>query len=185
MPLTRNSETMSQGKTANWVTQAADALESAGVDLVAHIPDTKMAPLITETEEREAFETVLVTREEEAVGVLSGAWVGGRRGALLCQSSGLANTFNALASLAVPARIPFVGIATRRGDLGEFNLAQVPAGYSMPELLDNVGIRNHSLEDPDRVGQKVQMAAESAFSTETPYVLLLETTVTGYKKEAE
>jgi sulfopyruvate decarboxylase alpha subunit len=176
---------MTRGETTNWVTQAADALEAAGVDLVAHIPDTKMAPLITEAEERDSFETVLVTREEEAVGVLSGAWVGGRRGVLLCQSSGLANTFNAFASLAVPARIPFVGIATRRGDLGEFNLAQVPAGYSMPDLLDDMGVRNHSLDEADRVGEKVQMAAESAFSTETPYVLLLESTVTGYKKEAE
>ena len=168
-----------------WVSQAVDALEETEIEVVAHLPDSKMAPLIEAVKEDDAFETVLVTREEEAVGVVSGAWLGGRRGALLCQSSGLANTFNALASLSVPARIPFLCIATRRGDLGEFNLAQVPAGYGMPKLLDDVGIRNHSIDAPAEVGERIGMAAQTAFATETPYVVLLESTVTGYKDEAK
>ena len=79
-----------------WSEDAAEALADAGVDLVAYLPDSKMDALISEVVEDDRFETVLVSREEEAVGVLVGAWVGGDRGALLCQSSGLANTFNAI-----------------------------------------------------------------------------------------
>ena len=131
------------------------------------------------------LESVLVTREEEAVGVLSGAWLGGRRGGLICQSSGLANTFNALASLSMPARIPFLGIVTRRGDLGEFNLAQVPAGYNLPRILDSMGIRNRTLGPGDDIEQVVSMAGMSAFETQTPYILLVDSTVTGYKSEGE
>lgn len=169
----------------DWNKQALEALKRTDIEVVAYLPDTKLSPLIEAAEADGDLETVLVTREEAAVGVLSGAWLGGNRGALLCQSSGLANTFNALASLSMPARIPFVAIATRRGDLGEFNLAQVTSGYNMPELLDDVEVRNHCIHDEEVVGDRVQMAAESAFATETPYVVLLETSVTGYKEEAK
>ena len=165
----------------DWAEAAVDGLEHAGVDLVVHLPDSAVDPLMAASD---GLETTLVSREEEAVGVLCGAWLGGRRGALVCQSSGLATAFNALGSLAVPARVPFVGLVSRRGDLGEFNLAQVPAGYGMPEALDAMGVRNHVVDRPGDVGRRTRMAAESAFSTRTPYVLLLDATVTGYKSEA-
>ncbi len=168
-----------------WIEHAINGLKRTDIEMIAYLPDTVMSPLVEAAEEDDAFETVLVTREEAAVGVLSGAWLGGKRGALLCQSSGLANTFNALSSLSVPARLPFLGIVTRRGDLGEFNLAQVSSGYNMPKLLDDVNIRNHSLYETEHVEERVQMAAETAFSTETPYVLFMETTITGYKEESK
>ena len=167
----------------DWTDRIVDALKRTDVELVAYLPDTPLEPLLDAVEDDDAFETVLVAREEEAVGVLAGAWLGGTRGALVCQSSGLANSFNALGSLVVPARIPFLGVVTRRGDLGEFNLAQVPAGYNLDALLDDVGVRNHAVADADVVGDRVRMAAESAFATETPYVVLLESTVAGYKAE--
>lgn len=166
-----------------WSDDAADALADAGVDLVAYLPDTKMDALISEVEDDDRFDTVLVGREEEAVGVLVGAWIGGQQGALLCQSSGLANTFNAIGSLSVPARVPFLGVVTRRGNLGEFNIAQVPAGYNMDRLLDDVGVRNTVVTDTEDVRETVTLAGRTAFSTQSPYVVLLEQTVTGYKDE--
>lgn len=166
-----------------WFEDAAAAVHDLDVDVTAYLPDTMVAPM-ADAVERDT-RVVRVVREEAAIGVLAGAWVGGDRGVLVCQSSGLANCFNALASLAVPARLPFLAVVTRRGDLGEFNLAQVPGGYNMPDLLDDVGVRNRVVEDPDRVGETVRMAGETAFSTRTPYVVLLDSTVTGYKEESE
>jgi sulfopyruvate decarboxylase alpha subunit len=167
-----------------WSEDAAEALADADIDLIAYLPDSKMDALIGEVVDDDRFETVLVSREEEAVGVLVGAWVGGNRGALLCQSSGLANTFNAIGSLSVPARVPFLGVVTRRGNLGEFNIAQVPAGYNMDELLDTIGVRNSVVTDPKNIREMVTLAGETAFSTQSPYVILLEQTVTGRKSEA-
>ena len=165
------------------VVMARGWMAETGVDVAAYLPDTMVAPL-ADAVERET-RLVRVVREEAAVGVLAGAWIGGSDGVLICQSSGLANCFNALASLSVPARLPFLAVVTRRGDLGEFNLAQVPGGYNMPDLLDDVGVRNRVVEDPDRVAETVRMAGETAFSTRTPYVVLLDSTVTGYKEESE
>lgn len=166
-----------------WSEDAAEALADAGVKLVAYLPDSKMDALIDEVVEDDRFDAVLVSREEEAIGVLVGAWVGGTRGALLCQSSGLANTFNAIGSLSVPARVPFLGVVTRRGNLGEFNIAQVPAGYNMDKLLDDVGVRNTVVTDQEALRETVTLAGESAFSTQSPYVVLLEQTITGRKME--
>jgi sulfopyruvate decarboxylase alpha subunit len=167
----------------DWETAALSSLEANDVDTVACLPDTVISSLIAGAKDDDFFSVVEVTREEQAVGVASGAWLGHSRAAVLCQSSGLATTINALASLSKPARIPFVGLVTRRGDLGEFNLAQVPFGYSMPEILDELGIRNHAVDDPDDVARLVDMAAKTAFATEEPYILLLESRLTGAKDE--
>ena len=167
----------------SWESDAASALTANDVETIAYLPDSAAAPLVERVRDDDAFEVALVNREEEGVGVASGAWLGGQRGALICQSSGLATAINALASLNKPARIPFLGIVTRRGDLGEFNLAQVPAGYGMSRVLDAIGVRNYTVERASELRERVDLAAKTAFSTEEPYVLLLDATVTGAKDE--
>ena len=167
----------------DWIEQTRSALRRSGIEFVAYLPDTPLQPLLDDLEDDPAVQTVLVTREEEAVGVVSGAWLNGERAAILCQSSGLANSFNAIGSLSVPARIPFLCITNRRGNLGEFNLAQVPAGYGMETMLDGVGVRHCTIDDDADLERRLVMAAQTAFSTETPYVVLLEATVAGYKAE--
>lgn len=165
-----------------WHDKTLRALHDQDVEVVSTLPDSVVGPLVDEVEADDRFETVPVAREEEAPAILGGAWLGGRRGALICQTSGLANTFNALGSLNKPWGLPFVGIVSRRGGLGEHNLAQVPAGYGMPDLLDTLGIRNGPLEATSDVEQVVSMAIETAFATEEPYILFAEPTLTGGKE---
>lgn len=169
--------------TNSWEDRIVTGLKRNGVTFIAYLPDTPLSSLIETIERDDELTAVRVSREEEAVGILSGAWLGHSRGALLCQSSGLATAVNALGSLSKPARIPFVGLVTRRGNLGEFNLAQVPFGYNMPQILDTMGIRNESISDLKTVEQYVDLASKTAFSTEEPYMLLLESTVLGVKDE--
>jgi sulfopyruvate decarboxylase alpha subunit len=164
-----------------WEEEIISAFNANDIEVVAYLPDTVLWPLIQLTIEDDAFETVCVSREEAAIGVLSGAWLGGKRGALLCQTSGLANAINGLGSLNKPWGIPFVGVVSRRGDLAEHNLAQVPAGYGMPDILDAIGVRHHSLTNASDVEGVLNMAAQTAYSTEDPYVTFAENTLTGGK----
>jgi len=168
----------------DWERAVVEGLLDAGVDLVAQLPDGALGPVVERVEEA-GVETLRVEREESAVAAAATTWVAGDRGAVVCQSSGLANSLNALGSLAVPARLPFLGVVSRRGNLGEFNIAQVPAGYGLPGMLDEMNVRNATLDPADDIGETVRLAAETAFSTRTPYVLFLETTVTGYGQEAQ
>jgi len=163
-----------------WQDAVIDGLHRGGIDLVAYLPDSVLGPLIEQIDESD-ITTVRVAREEAAVGLLAGAWLGGQRGALLCQSSGLANCFNALGSLSVPGGLPFIGLVSRRGDLGDHNRAQVPAGYAMPRLLNEVGVRNRLLDGAGDLSETIDLAAETAFSVNDPYVILLDRTLTGGK----
>lgn len=166
-----------------WESDVVDALAANGVTTVAYLPDSAVSSLIDRIEDDDRFGTVRLSREEEGVGVLAGTWFGHGRGALICQSSGLATTINALASLSVPARVPMLALVTRRGDLDEFNVAQIPFGYGLEDVLDAIRVRHTSIEDPGEAGRRVGMAVRSAFSTQEPYAVLLESTLTGAKDE--
>lgn len=168
---------------ASWEEQTIAALKANDVELIAYLPDGALADLITRINHDDAFTTVNVEREEAGVGVLSGAWLGHSRGALLCQSSGLATTINALASLSKPARIPFLGLVSQRGGLGEFNLAQVPFGYNLGAVLDTMGFRNETINDPAVAETATDLAAKTAFATEEPYFLIVPAMLTGAKDE--
>jgi sulfopyruvate decarboxylase alpha subunit len=157
----------------HWHDAVVKAFDEQNVEVVAYLPDSVLGPLIKRLE-TESFDTVRVSREESAIGVLAGAWLGGRRGALVCQTSGLANTFNAMGSFTEPWGIPFVGLVTHRGGLGEHNLAQIPAGYNMPGLLDALGVRNQQLDPALDVMTQISRATESAFATEDAFILLMD-----------
>lgn len=164
-----------------WDESVVESLRKRDVEVVAYLPDTVLDPLVTTLEADDDFEAMRVSREEEAVGILSGAWLAGRRGALVCQSSGLANCINVLGSHAKPEGLPFVGIVSARGGLGDHNYAQIPGGYAMSSMLDAIPVRNEVIEPADDVGLCTDLAAKSAFSAEDPYVLLLDQRVTGVK----
>jgi sulfopyruvate decarboxylase TPP-binding subunit len=60
------------------------------------------------------FMSVCATREDEARGTLTGAYMGGLRGVLTMQTGGFALIANALASLVVPYQIPAIIVVTER-----------------------------------------------------------------------
>ena len=74
--------------------------------LVSYVPNNVLAPLISGAEADNYFMTLGATREDEAVGTLVGAYMGGLRGVVMMQTSGFALIANALASLIVPYQIP-------------------------------------------------------------------------------
>jgi len=125
----------------SWGKHVADILRRNGLRMFATVPDYIVSHVLEHLWADPECRVVTVTREEEGVGLLSGAWLGGRRGALLMQNSGLGNSVNALASLNVASQIPIVLVVSHRGDLGEFNPAQVPMGQAAGPILDALGIR--------------------------------------------
>lgn len=151
-----------------------ETVDEQNITVAASLPDSTVAPAIDALRDTPSVRSVSVKREEQAIGILTGAYLTGGRGVLICQSSGLANAFNALGSLAVPWGVPFVGVVSQRGGLAEHNGAQTPAGYHMPRLLDIMGVRNHRLSRADDASTVIGGAAETAFSTEEPFIVLVD-----------
>ena len=114
----------------SWSKHVADVLRRNDIHFFATVPDYIVSQVLEHLWADPACTVVTATREEEALGILSGAWLGGRRGALLMQNSGLGNCINTLGSLNVASQLPVVLVISHRGDLGEFNPAQVPMGQA-------------------------------------------------------
>jgi len=83
----------------SWSKHVADILRRNAIRMFATVPDYIVSHVLEHLSADAECRVVTVTREEEGVGLLSGAWLAGRRGALLMQNSGLGNCVNALASL--------------------------------------------------------------------------------------
>src|SRR5262245_40001903 len=122
-----------------WHDIVRDTLKANQVRLVAYVPDNVLKPLIAGIDADLYFKSFPTAREEEAVGIVAGAWMGGMRGIVLMQTSGFATLANVLASLPVAFQIPVLMMVSERGTLGEFNLGQALVYRTMRPILDALG----------------------------------------------
>src|ERR1039457_142671 len=89
-----------------WAEIIVSVLKRNNVRFLNYVPDTKIEKILEAARQLGGFEALPLTREEEGIGVVCGQAIGGGRGVMLCPTAGLGNSINALASLAIPYRIP-------------------------------------------------------------------------------
>src|SRR5262249_56196733 len=89
-----------------WADRFLYTLKENDVGLVTYVPDNVLTPLISGATADNYFVSVGATREDEAVGTLAGAYMGGLRGGAMMQTNGFALFPHALASLILPSPIP-------------------------------------------------------------------------------
>lgn len=166
-----------------WSESIVACLKRHDVRLIAYLPDSIVYRVLSLMEGDASFELMPVAREEEGVGILAGAYLGGRRGALFCQNSGLGNCVNALASLAVPWQIPVLLFLGERGGLGEFNVCQVGMARATRPIFDTLGIPHVTLTRPEEVETLTGDGIKLAYDTRTPIGFILPRQLTGGKNE--
>lgn len=165
-----------------WADTVFACLKANDVRTLVHVPDTVLTGLIRMAEADGSFDVLSPAREEEGVGLVCGAYLGGSQGALLMQNSGMGNAANALGSLAVPYGIPFLMLISQRGELGEFNTVQVGMGQALRPILDGLDVPHVTLEREDEVAKVVDGACKLAFSTDRPVAIILSPLLTGGKQ---
>jgi sulfopyruvate decarboxylase alpha subunit len=164
----------------SWPDRIFEALRAADVRQVTYVPDAGHARLIELCHAAPDMKTIVLTTEEEGVGVLAGAWLGGERGVLLMQSSGVGNCINML-SLAKTCRFPLLMIVTMRGEWGEMNPWQVPMGQITAETLRLTGAVVYEVTDADEAAAAVEAAARIAFNGGQSAAVLLSQRMLGAK----
>lgn len=80
------------------------------------------------------------TREDEALGIATGAYLAGKKPLVLMQNSGLGNSINALASLDILYRIPILMLISWRGYEGKDAPEHLVMGRSTVNLLEEIGV---------------------------------------------
>lgn len=151
------------------------------IRLVTYVPDNVLRPLLAAIHDDPFFDAFCVTREEEGLGIISGAWMGGMRGVLLMQTSGFATLPNVLASLAVAFQIPVLMIVSERGTLGEFNYGQALVCKTMRPVLDSLAVEHHTCARLDELEFVADRTIKQAIATRAPACLILSPLLTGGK----
>ena len=171
---------MKKSAESAWPDEVHALLRSAGVRQVAIVPDAGHARLIKLCEKDKAMRVVRLTTEEEGVALLAGAWLGGEKGVLLMQSSGVGNCVNML-TLPIACQFPLLMLVTMRGDHGEFNPAQIPMGNATQDVFEAMGVIVKRADSAEDVPEMVSSTLRLAFNTYRPVALLIGQRVSGAK----
>ena len=162
-----------------WSDAFLKVLKDNDIRLVTYVPDNVLIPLIAGVTADNYFMPVCATREDEAIGAVTGAWMGGMKGIVMMQTSGFALIANALASLVVPSQIPAIMVISERGTLGEFNIGQTMVARVMRPTLDALGVMHHTLADEGTMRFVVDKSIKQAVTTQAPVAFILSPLLTG------
>jgi len=164
-----------------WYEVVQQTLKRNDVKLVTYVPDKVFIPLIKNLHADADLLTFPTAREEEALGIVSGAWMGGQRGAVLMQTSGFGTIANVLASLVVPYQVPAIMFVSERGTLGEFNLGQALVCRTMRPVLESLAVQTHTIARHDELEFIVDRSIKQAVATQAAVAFILSPLLTGGK----
>lgn len=164
-----------------WQKDVFNVLKGGDVRQIAYVPDAGHSYAIRAAIADPDIRDVVLTTEEEGVGVVAGAWLGGQRAALLMQSSGVGNCVN-MFSLLTMGQFPFLTLVTMRGEYAEFNPWQAPMGLATQRALELMGITVYRADKPDEVEEVVSAALDTTFLAGGRTAVLLGQELIGRKK---
>jgi len=170
----------SEGNAARWQDELYDLLRRHNVSQFAYVPDAGHRILIDRSLADPGVHSVALTTAEEGVALLAGADLGGARGVLLMQSSGVGNCINML-SLIKGGHFPFLTLVSMRGDFGEGNPWQYPMGQAVEPVLQAMGVICLRIERPEEVVPTVGAALTMAFQGGNAVAVLLTQKLLGAK----
>ena len=167
-----------------WTNDIFQVLVNHQVRQVAYVPDAGHTNLIKRCGQYDEMVSVPLTTEEEGVALLAGAWLGGDRGVLLMQSSGVGNCLN-MFSLTRTCRMPLLMLVTMRGEWGEFNPWQAQMGQATPDVLTRMGVQAHRVDNPDDAAPVLDAAIRQSFDGMLASAVLLSQRLIGRKAFTE
>src|ERR1022692_3321591 len=118
----------------------ADATAACGVTLVASLPDGWITPLIARFAGDGRFRHVAVNREESAIGLCSGAFLGGVGALALMGASGFLTCIYAITKINYTYQIPLLIGITLRGRPGDGAKFHQSNGLYLEPVMASIGI---------------------------------------------
>lgn len=149
------------------------SIRAAKPKLVTGVPDGMLSQTIMLCEASPDFPYIACAREEECIGVASGAAMAGERAIVMVQNAGLLNSLGAFATMGLRYGLPFVVIVTNRGALAD------PNGYDIEkrEAFD-AGVRPMArvfdFDANDLPDDLIPAAFKWAEAARKPVILALE-----------
>src|SRR4029450_1482800 len=145
-----------------------DRLKDVGVRIISALPETWLCHLIRMAEEDPETTLVRLAREEEGVGISTGAHLAGVKSAMLMQNHGFLAAINGIVSCGQLYRIPLLMLISQRGSLRERDPWQTEGGGVTEHVLESLRIPFDRLEAPEHVGKRIAKAQTLAHSASRP-----------------
>jgi sulfopyruvate decarboxylase alpha subunit len=164
-----------------WPDSIHDLFRQHHIELVSFVPDCGHKRLIELCQADPQIRAVTLATEEEGVALAAGAFLGGKRAALLMQSSGVGNCINML-SLPRIGNMPFVALVTMRGEWGEFNPWQIPMGQGTTVVLEAMGVIVYRVNALADMIDTIDGALHLAFQSRQRVAILLSQQFIGAKR---
>ena len=140
-------------KTSDIAGRIADELASCGVKLVASLPDNWLMNVIKTVDHDDRFVHVPVNREESAIGLCSGAYMGAMGSAALMGASGFMTVIYAITKINYTYEIPLFLMLTLRGAGGDHHKHHISNGLYLRPVLDAIDMPYLVIDDPEDIKQ--------------------------------
>jgi sulfopyruvate decarboxylase subunit alpha len=152
-------------------------LKKAGIDFIATLPDEKVVEVIRTVEGDPAIKHIPLCREEEGIGICAGAYLAGRKTALIMQNAGFLNSCNALTTTCLQFQIPTLLLIYYAGDMGDRGFTTL--GSVTEPALQALEIRYAILRKTDEIDETLRGAQILAEDSKKPVAVLLTKNVLG------
>jgi sulfopyruvate decarboxylase subunit alpha len=152
-------------------------LKRTGIDFVATLPDEKMLELIRAVERDTTIKHVPLCREEEGIGICAGAYLAGRKTAIIMQNAGFLNSCNALTTTSLQFQIPILMLIYYAGDIGDRGFTTL--GSVTEPVLRAMGFRSYVLRRREEIDETLRGAQILAEDSKRPVAVLLTKSVLG------
>lgn len=149
------------------------ALTENRVDFITTVPCKQLAGVIEKIEQSDDIIHVPSNREDEGMGLCAGAFMGGKRPAIIMQNTAIGVTINALATLIQYYHIPLPMLISYRGEIGEPVACQVEMAVHTKALLAQMNIPTYHFHHPDDV-QELSAILNHSFMAKKPVAVLMD-----------
>jgi phosphonopyruvate decarboxylase len=149
-----------------------DLLEGLGYDFFTGVPCSLFEGVIRVLDDDPRYGYVSAVREDSALGIAAGAYVGGRQPVVLMQNSGLGVSVNAIVSLHQLYDIPALLVISWRGQDGQDAPEHLIMGRVMDPFLRLLDIP-FEVCDPATVDQQLASLTRTMRDTGKPVALVV------------
>ena len=158
--------------------QIVDSLVKNKVEFVTTVPCKQLAGVIEGVENHSAIMHVPSNKEDEGMGLCAGAYMGGKRPAIIMQNTAIGVTVNTLATLIQYYNIPLPMIISYRGEIGERVACQVEMAVHTKALLDQLNIQTYHFHKPEDV-EELDLILHHTFMSRKPTAILTDSNFWG------
>ena len=124
------------------------------IEFVTTVPCKQLAGVIDEIEASKDIYHIPSNKEDEGMGLCAGAYMGGKRSAIIMQNTAIGVTINTLVTLIQYYNIPLPMLISYRGEIGEPVACQVEMAVHTKSLLKQLNISTyhfHQQSDADEL----------------------------------